>query len=149
MTAPEFCRVDHRDTHYVKCECWCCWRRRMVTQPYSWHRSNVGRLQGAHDQVDTLFCSQAIADGNGHFRRFELRKVSQYATFIEDLDALDIDIREAQTLAIEANCAYRDHRTGRFEWYTDADARKWRRHAKQRAYISDHHRRQAEVWKEP
>ncbi len=100
-----------------------------ASRPYAWHQKNVARAKAAYDAAHRKLSDHAFARGHMHIRLGAFWKNPDYADICATIDAARSALTDAQNLAIEAKCAYRDPRGHGdcFEWYTSAEARKRRR----------------------
>jgi N-acetylglutamate synthase/N-acetylornithine aminotransferase len=95
---------------------------------YKQHQVSVAKAQASADFAYRVMTDYAIANGSGMVTPRELRKLPDYAAMFADIDATEAALQAAKNRAVEDLCAHRCGNWGdRFEWYSEKDARKWRR----------------------
>jgi hypothetical protein len=103
--------------------------------PYAWHKKNVERTEKKYETVRRRLTDKAIAEGHGHTRPTELRKVPEFAQLYAEEDQAYDELKRAQDYAVKEKAGYSDGSSNyRFGWYTSAECAKWRRQAKKFRY---------------
>jgi|SRR5579859_1938497 len=97
---------------------------------YGEHNKTVAKAQAAYEAVSSLLCKTAIAAGHGNIVGSELRKMPEYVGLYTQLAVCENKLCFAERAAVEDHCAY--YENGRFHWYSQKDANRFRRNAAKR-----------------